>query len=160
MLARVDFALGPWDNADEAMERTPDHQPPPETILFVEDELLIRMDMAEFLRQTGYRVSEAANAAEALDALNSKLAIDVVITDVKMPGKMDGFALAEWIRANRPGVEIILASADESSGQRAMTSPQLGPFLAKPYTGRSLLDLVKETLSKRRRDASGAAGVA
>jgi len=139
------------------MEQTPGNQPPPETILFVEDELLIRMDMAEFLRQSGYRVSEAANAAEALDVLSSKLAIDLVITDVKMPGGMDGFALADWIQSNRPGVEIILASADASSGERAKRSPQFAPFLAKPYTGRALLDLVKEALSKRPTDASGAA---
>ena len=50
---------------------------PPETILFVEDEALIRMDMAEFLRECGYRVHEAANAEEAREALQSKFASGV-----------------------------------------------------------------------------------
>jgi DNA-binding NtrC family response regulator len=125
-----------------------DHRPPPETILFVEDEVLIRMDMAEFLRQSGYRVSEAANAAEALDALNSKFAVDVVVTDVRMPGEMDGFALARWVRDNRPGVEIIICSGDPGSKDTANQSPNLGAFLTKPYTGRALLDLVKQALVK------------
>jgi CheY-like chemotaxis protein len=137
-----------------------DHRPPPETILFVEDEVLTRMDMAEFLRQSGYRVSEAASAAEAIDALNSKFAVDLVVTDVRMPGETDGFALAEWIRTNRPGVEVILSSGDPRSKERAEGSPELGPFLPKPYTGRALLDLVKQALAKRMLNGSGAAGAA
>jgi CheY-like chemotaxis protein len=127
-----------------------DHRPPPETILFVEDETLIRMEMAEFLRQSNYRVSESANAAEALAALNSKLAIDLVFLDIMMPGDMDGIELAQWIRTNRPGVEVILTSGDAFSKERAAKAPDLGPFIDKPYTGRALLELVKEALAKPR----------
>jgi CheY-like chemotaxis protein len=137
-----------------------DHRPPPETILFVEDEVLTRMDMAEFLRQSGYRVSEAASAAEAIDALNSKFAVDLVVTDIRMPGETDGFGLAEWVRNNRPGVEVILSSGDPRSKERAEGLPELGPFLPKPYTGRALLDLVKQALAKRTPGASGVAGAA
>ena len=140
-------------------EETQDHRPPPETILFVEDEVLTRMDMAEFLRQSGYRVSEAANAAEAIDALNSKLTVDLVVTDVKMPGDTDGFALAEWVRTNRPGVEVIVASGDTDSKQRAERSLTSGLFLPKPYTGRALLDFVQQALARRAPDL-GAAGAA
>jgi CheY-like chemotaxis protein len=138
---------------------TQDHRPPPETILFVEDEVLTRMDMAEFLRQSGYRVSEAATAAEAIDALGSKLTVDLVVTDVKMPGDMDGFALAEWIKTNRPGVEVIVASGDDSSKERAEQDSTFGLFLPKPYTGRALLDLVQQALTRRAPDL-GAAGAA
>jgi CheY-like chemotaxis protein len=137
-----------------------DHRPPPETILFVEDEVLTRMDMSEFLRQSGYRVSEAASADEAIDALNSKLTVDLVITDVKMPGDMDGFGLGEWIRDNRPGVEVILTSGDSGSKDRAEKSLELGAFLLKPYTGRALLDLVIQALARRPPDVGGAAGAA
>ena len=137
-----------------------DHRPPPETILFVEDEVLTRMDMAEFLRQSGYRVSEAASAAEAIDALSSKLAVDLVITDVRMPGDMDGFALAEWIRANRPGVEVIVTSGDALAKDVADQSLEFAAFLVKPYTGRALLDLVIQALAKRAPDIGGAAGAA
>jgi DNA-binding NtrC family response regulator len=142
-------------------DATADHQPPPETILFVEDEVLTRMDMAEFLRQSGYRVSEAANAAEAVDALNSKFTVDLVVTDVRMPGDMDGFALAEWVRDHRPGVEIIICSGDLRSKERMGESTKLGAFLAKPYTGRALLDLVKRALAKGTPEIhGGAAGAA
>src|SRR5579872_2705059 len=141
-------------------EDVADHRPPPETILFVEDEVLVRMDMAEFLRQSGFRVSEAANATEAIDALNSKFAVDLVVTDVRMPGNMDGFALAEWVRANRAGVEVILCSGDADARERASKSPDLGGFLPKPYTGRALLDLVKQALAKGATEIGGALGAA
>ena len=130
-------------------ESESEHRPPPETILFVEDEAIVRMDMAEFLRQSNYRVSEAAGAAEAIDLLGSKLAIDLVVTDVLMPGEMDGLALAKWIRDNRPGVEVILTSGDEPSKERASSAHDLGQFLGKPYTGRALVDLVAQTLARR-----------
>jgi CheY-like chemotaxis protein len=136
------------------------HRPPFETILLVEDEVLIRMDMAEFLRQSGYRVSEAANAAEAIDALDSKQIVDLVVTDVKMPGEMDGFALAEWIRARRPGVEVVVTSGDSRSKERAERSSAFGAFLPKPYTGRALLDLIARALAQRSPTIGGAAGAA
>ena len=60
---------------------------PPETILFVEDEALVRMDMAEFLRECGYRVHEAASASEAIEALQTKFAVDLVFTDINLPGE-------------------------------------------------------------------------
>jgi CheY-like chemotaxis protein len=137
-----------------------EHRPPPETILFVEDEVLTRMDMAEFLRQSGYRVSEAANAGEALDALNSKFAVDLVVTDVRMPGDMDGFALAQWVRDNRPGVEIIICSGDPGAKDRAAQTPNLGAFLSKPYTGRALLELAKQALAKGVSSIDGNLGAA
>jgi CheY-like chemotaxis protein len=59
---------------------------PPETILFVEDEALVRMDMAEFLRECGYRVHEAATAEEAIEALQAKFVIDLVFTDINLSG--------------------------------------------------------------------------
>jgi CheY-like chemotaxis protein len=57
---------------------SPDHAGPPETILFVEDAAPVRMDMAEYLREAGYRVHGCANAVEAMAALEAKFAIDLV----------------------------------------------------------------------------------
>ncbi len=116
---------------------------PAQTILFVEDEPLIRMDMAEFLRECGYRVHEAANAEEALEALQAKFAIDLVFTDVNLPGGMNGLELADWILGNRPGVKTLITTG-RPLDRRAQ--PIAGAFLAKPYTGRNLLDRVRQAL--------------
>jgi DNA-binding response OmpR family regulator len=123
------------------------HIAPPATILFVEDEMLVRMDMADFLRQSNYRVSEAANSDEALEALKLKFAIDLVITDIKLPGEMNGLALAAWIRENRPGVQVIVQTADATIELPAALQ-ELAPILRKPFTGRDLLDRVRLTLAK------------
>ncbi|HLH49591.1 MAG TPA: response regulator [Roseiarcus sp.] len=108
--------------------------PPPETILFVEDDVLARLDMSEFLRQSIYRVSEAGHAGEAIDALNAKFAIDLVVTDVGMPGDMDGLVLARWIKDNRPGVQVIVQTGDVDV-QIPDDLQEFGPILRKPYTG-------------------------
>jgi CheY-like chemotaxis protein len=118
---------------------------PPQTILFVEDEALIRMDMAEFLRECGYRVHEAAHAAEALEALQAKFAIDLVFTDINLPGGMNGLELAEWVLNNRPGVKTLITTGRPL--ERGAPPVEVA-FLPKPYTGRDLLDRVKHVLVK------------
>ena len=120
---------------------------PPETILFVEDETLVRMDMAEFLRECGYRVHEAATAEEAIEALQAKFVIDLVFTDINLSGGMNGLELAEWTLHHRPGVKVLVTTGD---GTRMADTPQtVGSLLAKPYTGRDLVDRVKQALTKR-----------
>jgi CheY-like chemotaxis protein len=126
---------------------------PPETILFVEDEALIRMDMAEFLRECGYRVHEAASASEAIEALQSKFAVDLVFTDINLPEGMHGVELAEWTVRNRPGVRVLITTG---GAFRADVPPAMGPILAKPYTGRDLLHRVRQTLAKRSEDKASA----
>lgn len=67
-------------------------------VLLVEDEVLIRMVVADYLRECGYRVLEAGNADDAFKILTTNEPIDVVCTDVQMPGTLDGFGLSRWIR--------------------------------------------------------------
>jgi CheY-like chemotaxis protein len=124
---------------------------PAETILFVEDEALIRMDMAEFLRECGYRVHEAANATQAIEALQSKFAVDLVFTDIKLGEGMNGLELAAWTLRNRPGVKVLVTTgtARTEVPPEVIESP-----LVKPYTGRDLLDRVKQALAKRSEDGS------
>jgi CheY-like chemotaxis protein len=127
----------------------PEHSAPPETILFVEDEALVRMDMAEFLRECGYRVHEAANASEAVEALESKFAVDLVFTDINLPEGMDGLELAEWVFNNRPGVRVLVTSG---RAPRSDIPRTVEPVLIKPYTGRDLLDRIRRALEKRSHD--------
>jgi CheY-like chemotaxis protein len=81
------------------------------TILLVEDELLIRLMMAEQLKSRGFTIIEAADADEALAMLNAGLSFDLLLADVKMPGTLDGVELARLVRAKQPSVKVILGSA-------------------------------------------------
>lgn len=79
-------------------------------VLVVEDEPIIRLDIAEELRRLGHQVIETVNADEAMTVLRSTARIDVVVTDVRMPGKLDGLDLARTVRQERPGVLIVVMS--------------------------------------------------
>lgn len=70
---------------------TPQATTPAQTVLVVEDEVLVRLVIADYLRECGYRVHEAANAAEAVTVLESgTVSVNIVFSDVQMPGDMDG----------------------------------------------------------------------
>ena len=99
-------------------------------ILVVEDEILIRSAVAEFLRGAGYRVVEAANAAEAVAIFASRTQIDLVFSDINMPGPMDGLGLVRWIADNHPGIHVILTSA---IGHARRAGQSGAGFLSKPY---------------------------
>jgi CheY-like chemotaxis protein len=80
------------------------------TLLLVEDDIFIRMEMAGGLRSVGFRVVEASNGEEALALLHSSAQVHLVLTDLRMP-RMDGAALVERIRAQFPLMPIFMTSA-------------------------------------------------
>ena len=91
-------------NFSHMKDRTP-------TILVVEDEFLIRAMLADYLQDCGFKVLEGSNADEAVAIIeNMDTQIDLVLTDIRMPGSMDGFGLVRWISANRPDINVIMAS--------------------------------------------------
>jgi CheY-like chemotaxis protein len=93
-----------------ADDRSPPQAPPPQCVLVVEDEVLVRLVIAEYLRECGFKVHEASNADEAVIVLEKPdISVDVVFSDIAMPGSMDGFGLSQWIRQHRPELGIILA---------------------------------------------------
>jgi DNA-binding response OmpR family regulator len=119
------------------------------SILVVEDEVLIRLAIAEYLRECGYKVHEATHAAEAVAVMESpEVSVDVVFSDVVMPGEMDGFGLARWVRANRPGVEVILTSTVDRSAEVAGMLCEAGPLMKKPYEPQSVVERIKQLLAK------------
>jgi CheY-like chemotaxis protein len=81
----------------------------PQTVLLVEDEILIRMDLAESLRDQGWEVIEAGTAVDALDLLRL-IVVDIVVTDVHMPGGMTGIDLARSIRDGWPDLPVVVMS--------------------------------------------------
>jgi len=122
------------------------------TILVVEDEVLIRLVIADYLRDCGYKVHEAVSGEEAIAILQApEVSIDVVFSDVEMPGSMDGFALARWVRANKPGMEVILTSGIERSADTAATLCEAGPLMKKPYSSQDVVDRLRQLAAKARR---------
>ncbi|HTJ02907.1 MAG TPA: response regulator [Methylovirgula sp.] len=98
-------------------------------VLVLEDEVLIRLAIAEELRAQGLVVIEAVNADEAWSYLKAGGHIDLVFTDVCMPGSMDGREFANRVRGTYPEIHIVM-----TSGQKmALTEEEVAHFLPKPY---------------------------
>ena len=134
-------------------DRTRAPTPSSVTILVVEDEILIRMVISQFLRDCGYRVIEAANADEATMVLRQDTSsINIVFSDVQMPGEMDGFALAQWVRVNQPGVKVILAGSPARAANAAAELCDSGPQLGKPYQPETVLQEIQRLLAAQQRD--------
>ena len=104
---------------------------PRRTILVVEDEILVRAAAATHLRDAGYIVMEAADAAEAVRILGAERSIDLVFSDVNMPGEMDGTGLGRWIVRNRSWTKVLLTSG--AGWTDGMADADRIAWLAKPY---------------------------
>lgn len=112
----------------------------PKTVLIVDDEVLVRMVGSDILADGGYRVLEAANAAEALECLQSGTEVMVLFTDVNMPGTPDGLGLANLVSSRWPQVKILVASGAVKPGRGDL--PEKGLFLSKPYRAEDLLAFI------------------
>jgi CheY-like chemotaxis protein len=119
------------------------------TVLVVEDEWIVRTAVADYLQDCGYRVLQAANADEALSALQTDHRIEVVFTDVQMPGSMDGFGLAQWVHRQRPGVKVILSSGVVRTTEWARDLCEDGPLMEKPYSHTELERRIRMLLANR-----------
>lgn len=86
-------------------------------ILVVEDEVLIRMAIADELRDAGFTVIEAGNADEALSVLRTSSQIDLIVSDIDMPhGSINGLELGKQVRSNWPGVKFLIVSSHVRTG--------------------------------------------
>jgi DNA-binding NtrC family response regulator len=113
-------------------------------ILLVEDEPIIRSMLAEEFRIAGFGVLEAEHAAAALAFIESPLPIDLVCTDVRMPGEIDGLTLAKTVRAKRPGARIMIVSGHMPDPPPAEIQDA---FFTKPYNIFSVVERAVELLS-------------
>lgn len=112
------------------------------TILYVEDEVLIRAFVAEGLRDEGFHVVEAANADEARTYLIAGDPVDLVFTDIDMPGSTNGIELTRYILDHLPGLKVILTSG----GTKGQDARALGAFLPKPFGLADALVLIRHAL--------------
>jgi signal transduction histidine kinase len=116
-----------------------------ETILVVEDEPVVRSLVIEVLDDLGYQTLEAGDASEALPIIESAQRIDLLVSDVGLPG-MNGRQLAEIARQHRPGLKVLFATGYAES---ATASDFLGPDMAvitKPFAIDALASKVREML--------------
>jgi DNA-binding NtrC family response regulator len=121
-----------------------------QTILVVDDEVIIRTAISEYLRDCGYKVIEAASVDEAVLVLQqAEITVHIVLSDVEMPGARDGFALARWVREHRPTLQVILAGSAARATKAAGELCNSGPMLAKPYDPQIVLDQIKRLLATK-----------
>jgi DNA-binding response OmpR family regulator len=111
----------------------------PNDILIVEDDVLLRMALAEELRAAEFNVLEARDGDEALKILESRKTVGLVIADADLPGRIDGVALDDWLRRAIPDVKLILVSRYE-------TTRRGNAGFAKPYNVHALVRSAKELL--------------
>lgn len=100
-------------------------------VLIVEDEPIVRMFAMEGLEAEGFEVETAGNAAQAIKCLEGRSDIDVMFTDVTMPGVMDGLALAKSVHQRWPLIDIIVTSGKQRPANGEM--PDGAWFVPKPY---------------------------
>ena len=121
-----------------------------DTILIVEDDVLVRMPIAAYLRDCGYKVIEAVNADEAMTVLlHKETIVDIVFSDIEMPGPVDGFGLAKWIREHRAGLDVLLAGTVPRAVENAKQLCEQGS-VPKPYDSKIVYDHIKRLLAARK----------
>jgi DNA-binding response OmpR family regulator len=121
-------------------------------LLIVESDILVRHALAEYLRECGYVVVEAANGNEARGLLGSPdLTIDLVLADANAPDE-SGFVLRAWIVTNCPGVEVFLAGTVETAAATAGDlCEQERPSITKPYDHQLVLQRIRQRQGARDR---------
>ena len=113
----------------------------PISVLIVEDEVLIRSLVADCLSESGFAVHEARTGDEALDLLSSGAEVDVLFTDIELPGSIDGAKLAERARQMRPELSVVYASGAVRAGDIRPLVPR-SRFMPKPYDPADVCTLV------------------
>ena len=110
-------------------------------VLVVEDEPLIRLGLASTIEDAGYEVVEAVSADDAIRRLEQTEGIELVLTDVDMPGSMDGIRLAHYVNRRWPPIRLVVIS-----GKVGLTPGQLpagARFMTKPYQEPALINMVE-----------------
>ena len=117
-------------------------------VLFVEDEFFIREWIAQSLSEQGFAVESATNAADALLHI-ARAPIDVLLTDINLPGGMDGKTLAGRMLQENPRLKVIYTSGYRAEGAGGDLPLEEGVnFLTKPFTATKLAETVRNCLDK------------
>jgi len=120
-----------------------------ETILVVDDHEAVRKVSTSTLKELGYQVIEAGDAGEAIDILHRRSPIDLVFTDIAMPGGLSGFDLAKHVVHNHPKTKVVLVSgfAENASRERGNVPAHI-KLLSKPFRRQELAECIRDTLDE------------
>ena len=121
----------------------------PATILVVEPDILVRMVIADYLRDCGYKVVEGVSADDVLAVLDAGRKIDVILAEVCLAGSLDGFGLAQQIREDHPEIDVILTSGVARAADKAGDLCDDGP-LEKPYHPEEIVRRINLLRERRR----------
>ena len=110
-------------------------------VLVVEDEVFIRLDVSEALRAAGFEVIEARSADDAASFIETGEPVDVVFTDIQLPGLVDGLALVNKMRAARPSLIVVITSGDQT---KLAEANRIGTFVPKPYQTKAVVGLIAD----------------
>ncbi|MBM1816263.1 response regulator [Pseudosulfitobacter pseudonitzschiae] len=152
LTAKMFFPLSPSspDVAPETMQQSTEVKPSAHRILLVDDDEKVTRVMARQLQLDGNEVEVALSAADALEIMSTGPAPDLVITDLVMPGAMQGHALAKEIRARFPGTHVVLMSGYDSIRQRQSDGAEWNePFLQKPINWILLREVAASCSAKK-----------
>ena len=127
------------------MAPAPRAEKPPACLLVVEDEILVRVLIADELRAEGFSVVEAATADEALSYFQAGVRVDLVLSDIEIPGALNGLDLIKRLRAEAPHLPTVLTSGHSPDVHDA------DAFLPKPCDVREVVLLVAALLEKETR---------
>ncbi len=119
---------------------------PPRIVLVVDDDPLLRMFTTDIVVEAGFTAVEAADADEAIAILESRSDIALVLTDINMPGSMDGAKLARAVRDRWPPIKIVVVS-----GQMLLPDldlPQDARFFVKPYPADAMISALQSLVSR------------
>jgi CheY-like chemotaxis protein len=124
---------------------------PRETILIVDDESTLRSVFSDMMTGQGYRCLAAANAIDAVQIIETNLlTFDMLVTDIKMPGALDGVDLANKIRELQPDVAILVITGYAESQAMKDAKARGYRVLEKPFRQLEFEQAIMEELAKRR----------
>jgi len=121
----------------------------PSRVLVLEPDILVRMIIADYLRDCGFKVFEGVPADDVLAVLESGQRIDVIFAEVQLSGSTDGFGLAQWVREKYPYIDVILTSGIARAAEKAGDLCDEGP-LEKPYHPQEVVRRINILLERRR----------
>jgi CheY-like chemotaxis protein len=116
-------------------------------ILLVEDEFLIRLTLTEVLGDEGFDVTEAEDGEQAVALLDGNEAFDLVMTDVNLPGKVSGWAVADAARRERADLPVVFVSGGAEPPAGRCESPH-DAFVQKPYTPSDLAAMARRLVGQ------------